>query len=293
MTELPGFGDEMVFTLFTNSASDAAKADEARVDRIGLDLESLKKSDRQDPKKHWISDHRVSEIHSIARAISNAELFARTNSPHPLLRQEVDALVNAGCRVLMLPYFRELEEVDAFVKMVAGRARVVLLVETAAAMVRFSDLVQLAGVDEVHIGLNDLHLDLKLRSHFELLCSDLLDRMADIAHAADMPFGFGGVARPIDLTLPIDPQLIYSQLARLGANRTLISRSFTNTMGPEHNFTDEVAATRKALTAWHKAGNAEQELARARIARLVSRLSAKRAGQSEPVQQSASECARR
>ena len=34
--------------------------------------------------------------------------------------------------------------------------------------------VQLKGIDEIHIGLNDLHLDIGLKSHFELLHSQFL-----------------------------------------------------------------------------------------------------------------------
>ncbi len=43
-----------------------------------------------------------------------------------------------GTSVLMLPFFTTGTEVERFVRLVDGRARVVLLLETAAALVRLA-----------------------------------------------------------------------------------------------------------------------------------------------------------
>ena len=57
------FGRDFVLTLLTNQPGLAARADEAGVQRVGLDLESRGKRERQDAA-NWISDHREAELTS-------------------------------------------------------------------------------------------------------------------------------------------------------------------------------------------------------------------------------------
>jgi len=61
-----------------------------------------------------------------------------------------------------------------------------------------------------------LHLDLGLRSHFELLCSSLLEEICATLRAAGLVYGFGGIGRAGDESLPISSDLVYAQYPRLG-----------------------------------------------------------------------------
>ena len=178
------YGSDFVFTLFTNEPELAKVADVAGINRIGLDLEKLGKDRRQDVRKAWVSDHQVAELAAIRGALTNAELFARTNPVHEGLADEIDFLIESGVQVLMLPMFRTRQEAAAFIDMVNGRAKVSLLVETGAAAMRLHEIVKLDGVDEIHIGLNDMHLDLSLANHFEVLTSGFVDMLADIVHGS-------------------------------------------------------------------------------------------------------------
>jgi 2-keto-3-deoxy-L-rhamnonate aldolase RhmA len=69
----------------------------------------------------------------------------------------------------MLPMFRTAFEVSNFVSMVRERAKAIILLETPEAMMRIDEILSVGGIREIHFGLNDLHLGLKLHSRFEVL----------------------------------------------------------------------------------------------------------------------------
>jgi len=126
----------------------------------------------------------------------------------------------------MLPMFRSAPEVAAFVDMVGGRARVVLLLVTAAAGLRLRDILRVPGVDELHFGLNDLRLSLGVASHFEVLASDWMELLCRTVAEAGIPYGIAAVAQSGDAHLPVPSDLVYTQYARLGSRGALLARCF-------------------------------------------------------------------
>lgn len=246
------YGNDFVLTLFTNDIELARRADAAGINRIGLDLEMLGKAERQQHLNTWISDHKEEQLSVLRQILKKAKLFVRTNPPHPDLRKEIDRYIEAGVEVLMLPMFHSAEEAADFIGYIDGRAEVSLLIETAAAAVRIDNIVKLKGIDEIHIGLNDLHLDLGLKSHFELLHYQFMNTLSDIVHSAGIPFGFGGVGRVKDDRLPIPSDLIYAQYLRLKADRALVSRVFTSPDYTRLDLTREVADFRSRMDEWHE-----------------------------------------
>ena len=217
---------DFIFTLFTNRAELAAAADTAGIDRIGVDLESIGKQARQGHLNTWISDHQEHDLPALRPAIRHGKLFARCNPVHPGLQDELDRLLAAGVEVIMLPYFQSASEAERFIRLLDGRATPVLLLETAAAATDIQNICQLDGINEIHIGLNDLHLSLGWPSHFHLLVSDLLQHLSDRILNAGMRLGIGGLGRAGDNNLPIPADLVCAQLPRLGATASLISRAF-------------------------------------------------------------------
>ena len=264
------YGEDFVFTLFTSDPELARRADRAGINRIGLDLEKLGKDYRQGHTPGWISDHQVADLAGIRQALNHGQLFARTNGMHPGSKDEIELLLATGVQVLMLPFFRTCSEVEDFIRLIDGRAQVSLLLETASAMARVHEIVKIEGIDEIHVGLNDLHLDLKLHNHFEVLVSGIMDMLSDTIRGAGIAFGFGGVARRDDKKLPIDPNLIYSQYPRLGADRALITRAY---VGPDSSRLDlnaELQITRQALDEWAWRPVRDLEAARDELRRSVS-----------------------
>ena len=107
-----------------------------------------------------------------------------------------------------------------------GRARTSVLIETADALNHCDELLSVDGIDEAHIGLNDLAIDLGRESIFEALIGRLLDRIASVAAQRHIRFGFGAVAGRGCGALPIDPEIVISEQARLGASVAWLGRSY-------------------------------------------------------------------
>ena len=99
---------------------------------------------------------------------------------------------------------------------------------TAAALARLHTILNIPGFDDVHIGLNDLHLDMGLDFMFELLSSNLLDGAARMMSELNIPFGIGGIACLGTGLLPAE--LILAAHLRLGSERVILSRSFNQSI---------------------------------------------------------------
>jgi hypothetical protein len=243
--------NEFRFTLITNDPALAGRADAAGVDVIGVDIERLNKSARQGHIQNArISDHELSDLKRLAPAVHSASLFARINPLHHGSKNEIESAIANGASVLMLPFFSTAGEVEGFVRLVDGRARAVLLLETAAAVVRLHDILAVAGVDEVMVGLNDLHLSMGVSSHFELVASDLMTMISDQVRARGLRFGFGGLARAHDDRLPVPSDLVLAQHARLASTSAWISRSLFGQDPAAVDLAVEVTRLRERLAYW-------------------------------------------
>ncbi len=190
-----------------------------------------------------------------------AGLFCRLDGPHPGSRAQVERALDLGADSLMLPFFREIDEAAAFADAVAGRAEVILLVETVSAAWRIQQLAEIDGVDEIMVGLNDLAWDSGAASRFELLTSPLLAALGEAARAAGKRFTVGGLGRWDDDRLPTSPDLIYAQYPRLAAEGAWIARSFLDGVAPD-GLGDAVDRLRARLDHWAAAGPPAWEDAR-------------------------------
>lgn len=238
----------MVLTLWTAEPALAARADAAGVDRIGVDLERIGKAERQRGLGTWLSPHTEDDLRPVRAALDRADLFARLNPLHDGTAEEVERSIDNGVRVLMLPMVRDEREAAEFAAIVGGRATVVLLVERSEAVRRVDRLAAVDGVDEVHLGLNDLALSLGLPNRWLTLAGDLAREAGRRVRAHGVRFGVGGIGRVGQRGLPIPPDLVYAEYARTGATAALLSRSFTD--DALIDLCGEIALARAELAAW-------------------------------------------
>ena len=260
-----------VLTLWTNAPDLAARADAAGIDRVGLDLESIGKRDRQAGLGTWISPHSEHDLPALAAVLAKAQLFARTEPMNPKLGDQVERLIAAGVEVLMLPMFSSADDVARFVDHVAGRARVVLLLETAGAVERIDEILAVEGIDDIHLGLNDLALSIGARNRFEVLADAAVARAARAIVQTGVRFGAGGLGRVDDKSLPIPTDLIYAQYARLGATAALVSRAFLAPDPAQVDLDSEVARARRRLADWALRPVDELEAARTALMECAAR----------------------
>jgi len=77
----------------------------------------------------------------------------------------------------------------------------------------------------VNIGLNDLHIEMKMDFMFELLAKNIIDdTIYQIRKEKKDNYGFGGIARLGEGK--VDSKIIIAEHIRLGSSMAILSRSF-------------------------------------------------------------------
>lgn len=217
----------------TNKPAVARIAEEVGVDWIFLDMEFIGKDSRQGGLDTVQNHHTVEDVKNIRNAIEKAKLLVRVNPIHealpnyPSSKDEIDATIAAGADLLMLPFFKTVEEVKTFIKLVDGRAKTLLLVETVEAADLIDAILEVPGIDMIHLGLNDMHLELGMKFMFQLLADGTVDKLGSKIKAKGIPFGFGGIATLDGGALP--GSMVLKEHVRLGSSMVIVSRSFCNT----------------------------------------------------------------
>ena len=212
----------------TNDPAVANIAANAGVDRIFIDMEVLGKAERQGGMDTVQSHHVPEDIAKVRAAIGDqAEIIVRINPLNPNSQAEIDDAIENGADIIMLPMWRAADDLRRLVRMVNGRAKVMPLLETDTAVDYLPEALDVQGIDQMHIGLNDLHLCYHQKFMFQLLVDGTVDRLSGLLREVDIPFGFGGVGRPGSGMLPAE--CIIAEHYRLGSQYVILSRSFCNT----------------------------------------------------------------
>lgn len=216
----------------TNRPEIAQIAESAGVDRIFVDMEYIGKSDRQGGMDTVQSHHTLEDVKNISKAIKKAELLVRVNPIHEASseyissKEEIDGAIANGANIVMLPFFKTINEVKEFISYVDGRAKTMLLLETPEAVEIIDDILDIKGVDEIFIGLNDLSLGYGKKFMFELLADGTVENLCFKFKKKGIPYGFGGIAALGKGMLPAEK--IITEHYRLGSTCVILSRSFCN-----------------------------------------------------------------
>ncbi len=208
----------------TNKPRVAQIAEKYSVDRIWVDLERIGKSERQAGMNTVQSTHTINDVEIIRNSISNAELLVRVNPIFEGSKQEIEEVIKRGADLIMLPYFTKEDEIKRFIDYVNGCARTMILVETIEAERNLEKMLEISGIDEVHIGMNDLHLQYRQKFMFELLANGKIEELCNKIKLKGIPYGFGGIARLDEGLLPA--RHIIAEHYRLGSSMVILSRSF-------------------------------------------------------------------
>lgn len=233
----------MKLMLVTSDYNNILEAQEAGVDRIFFDLEYINKAERQRGRNTLILHNNIEEIPGLRRIITKSELLVRVNALYPGSKEEIDKAIDYGADIIMLPMVIDAEDVRQLVGYVGGRAKVMPMIETAQALARIDDILSVDGIDEIYIGLNDLHISMGLTFMFELLSGGLVEYAAKKINSAGIKFGFGGMAKIGEGILPAEA--ILAEHYRLGSNSVILSRTFRNEVGDNKNKVDLVEEVKK------------------------------------------------
>ena len=239
----------------TNKPEIAQIAESSGVDRIFVDMEYIGKAERQGGLDSVQNHHTVEDVRTMKQAVESAEVLVRVNPIHEATdeytssKQEIDDVIQAGADILMLPYITGVEQVKKFLSIVGGRVKTMLLIETPQSAEALDEILELDGIDEIYIGLNDLSLGYHKKFMFELLADGTVEGLCLKCKLKGIPYGFGGVASLGKGMLP--SEYVIREHYRLGSTCAILSRSFCNVDKVKHigiissTFIDGVKAIRE------------------------------------------------
>ena len=216
----------------TNRPDVAAIAEKYGVDRIFVDMEFINKAERQGGMDSVQNHHTIEDVKAVRACVKKADLMVRVNPIHnalgdyPSSEEEIEAVIQTGADLVMLPYFKTIEEVERFLGIVKGRAKTMLLLETSEAVQCLDQILEMDGIDEIHIGINDLSLSYHKTFMFELLADGTVEKLCRRMQIAGKFYGFGGIASLGRGLVPAE--MIIKEHYRLGSRMAILSRSFCN-----------------------------------------------------------------
>ena len=197
--------------------------DEFDIGYIFYDLETLDKNLRQpgDSRKTNLS---FSNLKKVREMINKNKFLVRINHFNDDTKKEVDLCVEAGADIIMLPYFKTLVEVKTFLDYVGNRAQKFLLLETKESVEILDEILELEGIDAIHIGLNDLSLSYNSGFMFNILANGLVEKICRQIKMRGIPFGFGGISYINSGAVPAFNILV--EHFRLESSMVILSRKF-------------------------------------------------------------------
>ena len=230
----------MIYMFITNEPDMAQYAWESGVHRIFVDMEWMGKYERQGFLDTHMALSTSDDVAAIRNRLPEAEIMTRINPVHSESYIEIDSSIEAGTDVIMLPMFNTADEVEKTIRLIDGRVRLCLLLETPQALTRIDDILEFsAGIDEIHLGLNDLHLGMGLDFMFELLSGGIVDYAARKIQNHDIRFGFGGVAR-VGRKDAVPAKMILGEHVRLHSEMVILSRAFRMGINDINELKDKV-----------------------------------------------------
>ncbi len=216
----------------TNRPDIALIAERNGVDRIFVDMEYIGKAERQGNLDTVKNHHTIQDIAALRKVLTQSELLVRVNPIHEKTDEydssedEIEATIRAGADIVMLPFFKTVEEVKRFLRIVDGRVKTMLLLETPEAVEVLDEILDIPGIDEIHIGINDLSLGYKKRFMFELVTDGTVERLCRQIGHKGIFYGFGGIASLGRGLVPAE--LIIKEHYWIGSRMAILSRSFCN-----------------------------------------------------------------
>lgn len=218
----------MLTLMYITNQPDIAKiAQNAGVDRIFIDMEYIGKDERQGGMDTVQNHHTVEDVKNIRKVLDKSELLVRVNPIHAHSQSEIESVIHAGADIIMLPMWKSADDVKMFLNFVNGRCKTMLLLENKQAAACIGEVLLMNGIDEIHIGLNDLHLSMGRTFLFQLLADGTVERITKKIRESGIPFGFGGFGKLGDGLLNAD--YIMAEHYRLGSSMAILSRAFCDT----------------------------------------------------------------
>lgn len=259
----------MELHLFYNGPLSLEIAIEGRIDAIIVDCEESGKRERQQGFDTEINRWCPTDCSLVRRSAPSLRIICRIDSFRkvgPSAISQALAAVDAGADEVILPMVDHIDEIQAVLDALAGRAQVGAMIETDGA-IAIADQIDQLPLSRVFVGLNDLMIERRSRHLFEHLLDGTVESLR--SRIRKVAFGFGGMTLP-DRGHPVPCRLLIGELARLGCSFTFLRRSFFRDLA--HSGLDPASAVERMRSAWEIARSRAPEAVEAEHAELQSTL---------------------
>ena len=221
------------YIAITNEVENAKILDSCGIQQLMVDAENLGKAERQAGKNAVINFHQIEDVKKIKNIGLKAKIICRINGFHNEIGDEIESAIGAGADILMLPMILSLDNFKKMVKKIDARVEILPLIETPYSIFKLKEIIEIAKPNQLHFGLNDLHLSLGMKNLFEILVSPLFAAAVSYTKSKVDLIGIGGIGDPF-VKQKISPDLLINEFKILGSQSTILSRSFF-TQGYNHN----------------------------------------------------------
>ena len=226
--------------LFSTDASTVRQAGAAGVEMIVVDWEFRGKPQRQTGADTEINSDTPEDLRRI-RAATDATIVCRINQSGDWTSQEAELAMECGADEILLPMVRTAAEVERLLRIVDGRCKVGILIETIDAAASAADMARLP-LSRVYFGLHDFAIDRRTTNIFTPVIDGTVERTRE--HFT-VPFGFGGLTLP-GCGSPIPSALLLGEMIRLECSFSFLRRSFHRDVAST-SMADGVAQIRRAI----------------------------------------------
>jgi hypothetical protein len=252
------------FFLFTTDLDLALRAEQATIDSVVVDWESKAKLQRQ---KGYNLETNLDTPQDLQALSSHLKIpvTVRLNSLSKETSSEVDLALKNGAKILMLPMAANVAELKAFLKIVAGRAKTVVQIETPSLAKELSDFKTLEW-DYAYIGLNDLMVASGKRNIWEAIADGTAERICE--SLSGRVYGFGG-STILGGGEPILNVLIIHELIRLGGSISIMRRTFKQEL-LDRDLNLEMQTLRNFVVCSQKRGKAAMDFDHEHLLRIIN-----------------------
>lgn len=223
----------MKFLVIENNLEKVKKLDDIFIDYIFIDLERVGKIERQGHIDSVKSFHSIEDIGPIKRRLINSKILVRVDPINPNSKTQIDEIIKVGADLIMLPFFRTINEVDTFFSLVNGRAKTILLFEHIDAINLLETIHFKYNLENIYFGLNDLSLSLNMNFMFNVLTQNILSSSVKFCKENKINFGIGGIGRYNSGIIP--GKYIFREFVKMGASSTIVSRGFYSLFNQDPN----------------------------------------------------------
>jgi hypothetical protein len=204
--------------------TDPVRAIAARAQGISsfiFDVESRGKGDRQ---RNFDTDITASSLDELSTfvAMGGIRPICRLDSLHSKTADDVERAIAGGASELIFPMVYTVSEVEHLLSIVGTRVPFGIMIETKEILDCVPEISRMP-LSRVYVGLNDLMISSGGSNLFQPMIDGTVDSIREQVGA--LRFGVAGATR-VDGGYPVPCRLLLADLARLGADFTMLRRSF-------------------------------------------------------------------